>query len=420
MEDKNNPLPDQENPEEEYSFLQEVIKDEPGSKRWWKKKMPRLAGCGFVIGIAACIAFAAFYPWAEKLFQNEPEEITIPRDEETKEQEAKAEEETEKETPEDSYRQMLQSLRAVAQDAGKSMVEIHEAVSGGDWESDAEARKRSVSGVIVADNGRELLILGQIFTAKSGEKLEASFVDGAGCEVTVKSQDKSLGLCIYAVDRGLVSDSTWSKIRTAALGSSYTVSMGDAAIVLGKPSGYSKAVGYGIIASDQRDIDIPDGQNSVLYTDIAGDELGSGVIVNLKGEVIGIVDPATSEEDSGQVSGYGISDIKDVIEFLSNGEGVPYAGIFGTDINEEMEAQGMPEGIYVKDVETGSPAMEAGIQRGDIITYIGDEKITNMSVYRTTLLGQKEGTKILVKGCRQGTGGEYVDIEFDMTVGTNK
>ena len=91
-----------------------------------------------------------------------------------------------------------------------------------------------------------------------------------------------------------------------------------------------------------------------------------------------------------------------------------------SDGRVEMEGQGKPEGVYVRDVETGSPAMEAGFQRADIITYIGDEKITNMGVYRTTLLGQKEGTKILVKGCRQGTGGEYVDIEFDMTVGTNK
>ena len=79
--------------------------------------------------------------------------------------------------------------------------------------------------------------------------------------------------------------------------------------------------------------------------------------------------------------------------------------------------QGIPQGVYVKEVDAGSPAMAAGIQSGDIITNIADTDIINLLGYHNTLMKQNVGDKILVRGKRQGTGGEYVDIDFGVTVG---
>ena len=69
--------------------------------------------------------------------------------------------------------------------------------------------------------------------------------------------------------------------------------------------------------------------------------------------------------------------------------------------------------------ETDSPAMAAGIQSGDIITEAAGKKITSLSAYQSVLRDQKSGSKIRLKGQRQGSGG-YVDISFDVTVGSKE
>ena len=123
-------------------------------------------------------------------------------------------------------------------------------------------------------------------------------------------------------------------------------------------------------------------------------------------------------EGNRRVVGYGISDIKSSIELLSNGSVIPYTGICGMDVTEELEDKGMPKGIYVKEVEPDSPAMAAGIQSGDVIVRIDGQNIISMSNYHSLLIHKSVGTQFRLQGLRQGAGGEYVDIEFNVTVGS--
>ena len=142
--------------------------------------------------------------------------------------------------------------------------------------------------------------------------------------------------------------------------------------------------------------------------------------MNLKGEIIGIIDQSISEEDSmNLVTGFGISDIKEMMQFLLNGQGVPYIGIRGVDVTQEIEAQGIPKGVYVKEVETDSPAMAAGIQCGDIITNINGTDVATVATYHAALMDLESGKKIKIKGYRQGAGG-YVDIDFGVTIGSKE
>ena len=195
---------------------------------------------------------------------------------------------------------------------------------------------------------------------------------------------------------------------------------GDAVIVLGKPFGYAGAVGFGTIASSRNELDGDDGSYQLLCTDIGAADDGTGVIVNLAGETVGIIDQSISQNDSRYlVTGYGISGLKAEIELLSNGEPVPYIGIRGLDVTSEIEAQGIPKGVYVHTVEADSPAMAAGIQSGDIITEAAGKKISSLVGYQSVLREQKSGSKIKLKGQRQGSGG-YVDISFDVTVGSKE
>ena len=131
-------------------------------------------------------------------------------------------------------------------------------------------------------------------------------------------------------------------------------------------------------------LDADDGSYQLLCTDIGAAEDGTGVIVNLSGEVVGIIDQSISDNSSKRlVTGYGISGLKSEIELLSNGQAVPYVGIRGLDVTAEIEAQGIPKGVYVQTVEPDSPAMAAGIQSGDIITEAAGKKISSLAVYQS-------------------------------------
>ena len=404
----------------EYSFIQETIKKEKGAVR---KGLFRMAGFGLVFGVSACVSFSALKPAMDSFFKENPEKVTIPAEEEPAEdipEETEPEEVVQQTLDADSYRQMQRSLTSIAVKANRSVVEVVGVEETLDWMAETSDYKRSVSGVIVADNGRELLILGKSSVVKGAQKLLVIFNDGSSCPAVLKKSDGNLGLGIFAVNRSEIKDATWAQIETAVLGSSNAVSKGDVAIVIGKPFGYAGAMGFGSIASGKNTLDLADGQYRLINTDIAGSKNGSGFIVNLQGEVIALIDQGTAEEGSTElVTGYGITDIKTVIEQLSNGKGVPYIGIYGVDVTEEIEEQGIPKGLYVKNVDADSPAMAAGIQSGDVIMSVGDINVQTYTAYHQALTASSVGSEVKITGQRQGGDG-YVDIEFNVTIGSKE
>ena len=423
MKDEKEPLEQKQNSEEEeYSFLQEIIKDEAGDQAKWKHDVLRRIQLGLIFGLVACFTFFACKPWVEKRFEGEPTEVTIPQDEQQEENQTQQEEEQVQEQKTvlttETYQEMLNNLKQVSGEVRKSVVEIQGAVTEEEFSKDQEDKEKSISGMIVADNGQELLILAGELPVKDAKIIRVTFSGDSQCDAILKSRDAGLGLCVYAVQRKNIADDVWAQIETATLGGSKVVSEGDTVIAVGKLYGCDTIAGYGVIESGENYLDKADGQYQTIYTDVAGDISGSGVLVNIRGEVIGIINTSVRTDDqTNKISGYGISDIKDVIELLSNGKNVPYLGVSGVEVSSEMQGQGIPQGVYVKEVDAGSPAMAAGIQSGDIITNIADTDIINLLGYHNTLMKQNVGDKILVRGKRQGTGGEYVDIDFGVTVG---
>ena len=423
MKDEKEPLEQKQNSEEEeYSFLQEIIKDEAGDQAKWKHDVLRRIQLGLIFGLVACFTFFACKPWVEKRFEENPTEVTIPQDEQQEENQTQQEEDQVQEQKTvlttETYQEMLNNLKQVSGEVRKSVVEIQGAVTEEEFSKDQEDKEKSISGMIVADNGQELLILAGELPVKDAKIIRVTFSGDSQCDAILKSRDAGLGLCVYAVQRKNIADDVWAQIETATLGGSKVVSEGDTVIAVGKLYGCDTIAGYGVIESGENYLDKADGQYQTIYTDVAGDISGSGVLVNIRGEVIGIINTSVRPDDqTNKISGYGISDIKDVIELLSNGKNVPYLGVSGVEVSSEMQGQGIPQGVYVKEVDAGSPAMAAGIQSGDIITNIADTDIINLLGYHNTLMKQNVGDKILVRGKRQGTGGEYVDIDFGVTVG---
>ncbi len=422
-DDKGNPEEKKEETEEtedneDYSFMQETIKDEPGSRQRIRRDIIRVIGLGVLLGIVACITFCVCRPWLEsRINKEDPETVTIPQDEEEQEEKEEEKEEEELNLDADSYTQMLQSLHEVSAQVSRSVVGISGYSGEEDWSAEAEEKGQGVSGVIVADNGLELLALGQNIPEEDGESIQITFLDGKSAPAVVKSQDMSLGFSIYAVTKSEIEEDTSEQIEVAVLGNSNVTQEGDTALVIGKPFGNADTVSYGIVSSGDNYLEGIDGRFSLVYTDVAGSEEGSGIIANVRGEVIGMIDQTVSEQEgSNLIIGYGISDLKDVIELLSNGSQVPYIGICGMDVTEEMEKEDIPQGVYVKEVDVDSPAMEVGIQSGDVLIRLGSSSIPDCAAYRTALMKLGVDSEVTLTVMRQGSGGKYKELEFDVTV----
>lgn len=404
----------------EYSFLQEVIKDEVGGTGKRKKRILRKIGVGIFIGLVACFTFSVFKPWVESRISGNPDEVTIPRDtKQTAENEADRSGKDGNGQKKDNYSKSVKSLSDVAKKGKRSVVSLLVLTGATIGNKEFVSESQSVSGVLIADNGQELLILGPTMEVGETQQIQATFCDGKKYQVTEKKSDANLELTIYAVKESQLEEKTEKSIRLAALGSSYEVKKGDTTVLLGMLFGQGDAVGYGVLRSSTEKAERADGTYHILGAELAGFTGGSGIMFNRQEEVIGIICDAAGEDAKEELMhAYAISDIKDVMQFLANGESVPYIGIHATDVSENIaEDRRIPRGIYVDKVEADSPAMRAGIQSGDVLTAIGGTDIENFEQYHELLMEEKEGTHFLIKGYRRGAKDQYVAVHFNATVG---
>ncbi len=413
--------------EQEFSFVKEKIKKQP----FYQNKTLRRAALqlifSVVCGAVACFVFVIVHPWMERTFgEQEMTEITIPQEEE-EETVMEPQEETEDEEPVviteprelevEDYADLYTKLKEVADTAGKSLVTVTASSSGTDWFNETYESRRELSGLLVGNNGVELLILAPYSQVEGADTLQAAFADGSTLAAVLKNYDSVTDLAVLSVNLADVEEDTLESIRMAELGSSKSLKAGEPVIAVGSPAGIAGSVKYGNLVASGYKVSVIDGEYNLLITDMERSEKGSGVLLNLSGQVIGLLeDSYLNSSNEGALTAYAISDMKDIIEHLSNSQDLVYMGIHGTDVTEEIsEAQGIPAGVYVTGMEADSPAMNSGIQAGDIITEINGKTITSLSQIREMLLKFSREQVIQVVVMRQGKDG-YKEIECSVTL----
>ena len=393
------------------SFLKETVKDEQITGKRIIRAVFKTIGKGLLFGLAACLAFYVLKPWLESKGNPETEVVSIPKDEAEAEQ-AK----TEKMTAE-NYREMNEALNDVAVEARKCMVEISGIDDGTNWKDDGETE--SISGVIVWDNGINILILAPKSTFKEKEEVNIRLCNNIEVVGKLKKTDKNHGLGIYSIQTSKVDQQSYKAIKVADLGNSYVLKKGTPVIALGMQFGYSDGMGYGVVSSMKNSVSIADYKYGLITTDITAASQGSGVLFNIDGQVVGFVDQGrTDTKHVNLVSGYAISELKEVIELMSNGKDVPYLGVKGVEVTKAIsEKENIPVGLYVKEVEAESPAMEAGIQCGDIIVKINDSDIVTQKGYENSLMQCMVGSSAKIEVMRLGAD-EYEKINLNATIGS--
>ena len=271
--------------------------------------------------------------------------------------------------------------------------------------------KGSGSGIIIAEKNNKMYI------ATNNHVIEGA--------TSVTSTDSSKDLAIVEVDMSSLSSETLSSVKIAAIGDSTKTKVGEQAIAIGNALGYGTSVTVGYISAKDREIDSEDSSSvKLLQTDAAINPGNSGgALVNSKGEVIGINSSKfASEEVEGMGFAIPMATAESILEELMNQKTVDaseqaYLGITGRDITSEyVKAYGLPEGIYVSEVTSGSPAEKAGIRSGYIITGINGKEVKTLTDLQEKLSQCKAGEKgtITVKINSEGS---YKEKTIQVTFG---
>jgi len=398
---------------DDYSFLQEKIKDEAGSPKTMKKKIVRMIILGFIFGIVACFTFIALNPVVTGLLGRDKQEVSIPEDDEETpgEEDSEADRSAEERAEEQQQLRLLKDLQNKAKENSSSIVYI-----SGQRKIEKNTEIMKTAGVILADNGSQILILSQTLSDKELKNVRITFADGKDYAAKVKMKDNNIGIVICSVDKENLKDETLKQMKIVTLGNSLLAKPGDPIFMIGKSGQDALQVSYGFVASSEEKLEIADGNVELLRVDVAGAAFDEGVLFNQNGEMTGLVNKSVSDNKM-LVTALSISDIKNELERMSNGKGVPYTGIRGVSLPEEVETEGLSEGIWVKEIDTDSPAMGAGIQPGDVITQVGETKVSNMDEYRNALLKSSVKDVITVAGLRKGADDDLVEMEFEVVVG---
>ena len=416
-----------ENPR--FDFMKEQIKERPLNKKKLLRRTAMTVSMAVLFGLVACLTVLVLEPvFSNWLYPEEPtENITFPPDTEEilPEDMALDDEELEQEEPGEStaeteerideleiYRKTYSRLQMLTAEVSRSLVTVTGVTSDKDWFDNMYESKGQTTGVILANNGREYLVLAAAAPVQTVQTV--TFCDNSQAQAQIKMVDPVTGLAVLAIDNKDIGSGTLELITAASLGSSNYASLtGSPVIALGSPAGVSGSVNYGVATSCGNILNTVDSRYKLITTDMYGSRGSTGVLVNLQGQVIGVIDQKYNEEGmENMISALGISELKATIERLSNGKSQAYMGIYGTDVTQEAnESMQVPYGAYVTGIEMDSPAMQAGIQSGDVIISLNGRTVDSYEGYIKALSDSTPGSTVNVTLMRMNQDA-YQSISF--------
>jgi len=276
----------------------------------------------------------------------------------------------------------------------------------------------SGSGVFITDQG---YILTNNHVVEGTKEVTIVLSDGTEEQATIVGTDPYSDIAVLKTDGKVPA--------VATLGNSDALDPGESVIAIGSPLGnFKNTVTVGVVSATGRSIDTGNGYQieDLIQTDAAINHGNSGgPLVDLAGEVIGINTLIVRNTNNGDVAeGLGFAIPVNTAQAIAQQiiqKGYfarPYIGINYQPIDPNIAARyNLPAqwGVYITEVASNSPASDAGLQQGDIITKLGDVALDETHSYVNTLFTFKPGDQITLNVMRNGK-----DIQIQITLGESK
>ena len=268
------------------------------------------------------------------------------------------------------------------------------------------------SGFILTEDG---YILTNYHVVENSNSITVAMYNGDTYDATLIGYDESNDVAVLKVDA--------EGLSPVVLGDSDNLNVGDSVVAIGNPLGeLTFSLTAGLVSAKDREVTLSNSLTmDLIQTDCAINSGNSGgALFNLYGEVIGITNAKYSSSSSSSASidniGFAIpinhvlSIVKSIIEkgYIAK----PYVGVSVSDVNQQTQLYGIPAGAAVQAVSDDSPAAEAGLQAGDVITRVNGTEITGSSDLVSLVSEAAIGDTLTMTVYRQGS-----TMELTVTVG---
>lgn len=258
----------------------------------------------------------------------------------------------------------------------------------------------SGSGVIIDESG---YIVTNNHVISGERNLSVIYSDGTKVDATVVGADAASDLAVLKV--------TGKVPAVAPLGDSSAIEPGQTAIAIGSPLGdFRGTVTVGVVSALNRRVG---SQQNLIQTDAAINNGNSGgPLINTLGQVIGINTLVVRTSGDGNVAeglGFAIPSnlVHDITAQLINKGKIerPFIGITYQDVDPQVASAmnlGANQGVVVMQIEPSSPAVQAGIKEGDVITALDSQKIDADHPLQSILFTHKVGDTVTLTLVRDG------------------
>ena len=400
-------------------FMHEEIKKRPMNRKKLMQRARETMAVAVLFGVVSCIVFAILLPIINNIVnpgEKETMTVTLPETSESEEltpeemleNERKREATKEKARIEDELDSLLDekiigveqqkrisaSLQQLAADSSGMIAAVSGITSDTDWFNDSYENKDTVSGLVTKKTASTIYVLVHSKSVEDASRILVTFKDGAEAEAEIAGSDPTTGITVLSVPMNAIPAEQRAGISEAVLGlSAGSIITGAPVIAIGSPTGT-----YG----------------SVIYGNVTAAE-ATGFLINLDGQVVGMIDMRYSDGNiPNMLCAVGISEMTPIIRRLESGREKAFLGICGSNVTEEIsKANDIPVGIWVTRVEDDSPAMAAGIQKGDVIVGYGSKEIYNMAGLIMSLEDTDPGQNIALHIMRR-KGGEFESINVNV------
>lgn len=308
-------------------------------------------------------------------------------------------------------------VEAVAKKVTPSVIGIRTTTSVMSFFGNQEASGEG-SGVIYREDGYIITnyhVIADAVENRNATKVEVFLdtLDSKSYEATVVGYNISADLAVIKINA--------KNLTKIELADSSKLKAGQYVITVGNPGGleFMDSVTYGVISGLDRVVS-SDSDVSLIQTDAAINPGNSGgALVNTKGQLVGInSSKIVAEEFEGMGFAVPSNTVVEICDKIIENENSPepYVGITISEkyTSSALAFYGYPSGAVVLSVADGSPAYEAGIRKGDIITSFNSTKIKEYTMFESLLSECKPNQKVEVEIYRNGR-----TYSTAITVGSN-
>lgn len=287
---------------------------------------------------------------------------------------------------------------------------------GLDGGSSSETESGTGSGVIFKKDGEKAYIITNNHVVEGANKLSVTLYNGKTETAKLVGKDAISDLAVLEISSSNVK-------KAASFGDSSKLRIADKVIAIGNPLGqqFSGTVTQGVISGLNRTVDADTSQGTVemnvIQTDAAINPETAAALINSSGQVIGINSMKVSENGVESL-GFAIpsNDVEPIVDqLLAKGKVErPFLGVQMIDMAQVPETyqentlglfgDQLSKGVYVKEVQSGSPAAKAGIKSNDVIVQLNGKDVDSSADIRQILYNQlKIGDKTTVQVLRSGS-----------------